>query len=122
MFCMETDMSNYAYGAVLSQKQTDGRHHLIGYMSKSMNPVERNYGILDKEALAIVKGLQNWRHWLERTRLPVQILTDHKNLEYFARPRILNRRQMCWLEMLTHYNYEIHYRPGNKNCVADALS
>jgi hypothetical protein len=87
-----------------------------------MNPVEWNYGILDKEVLAIVKGLQNWRHWLKRTRLPVQILTDHKNLEYFVRPHILNRHQMHWLEMLTHYNYEIHYCPGNKNCAADALS
>jgi hypothetical protein len=121
-FHMETDASNYAYGAVLSQKQTDGRHHPIGYMSKSMNPAERNYGIPDKEALAIVKGLQNWRHWLERMKLPVQILTDHKNLEYFARPHILNRCQMRWLEMLTHYNYEIHYCPGDKNYAADALS
>jgi len=89
-FCMETDALNYAYGAVLSQKQSDGRHHPIGFMLKSMNPAERNYGIPDKEALAIVKGLQNWQHWLERTQLPVQILTDHKNLEYFAKPRILN--------------------------------
>jgi len=121
-FRLETDASNYAYGAVLSQKQTDGCHHPIGFMSKSMNPAKQNYGIPDKEALAIVKGLQNWCHWLEQTRLPVQILTDHKNLEYFAKPQILNRRQMCWLELLTHYNYEIHYRPGDKNCTADALS
>ena len=55
-------------------------------------------------------------------KLPVQILTDHKNLKYFAKPRILNRRQMRWLELLMHYNYEIHYRPGDKNCAADALS
>jgi len=91
-------------------------------MSKSMNPAERNYGIPDKEALAIVKGLQNWRHWLERTQLPIQILTDHKNLEYFARPQILNRQQMQWLELLMHYNYKIHYCPGDKNSAADALS
>jgi hypothetical protein len=64
-FRMETNASNYAYGAVLSQKQPDRQHHLIGFMSKSMNPAERNYGIPDKEALAIVKGLQNWCHWLE---------------------------------------------------------
>jgi hypothetical protein len=59
-FCMEPDASNYAYGAVLSQKQTDSWRHPIGFMSKSMNLAERNYGIPDKEALAIVKGLQNW--------------------------------------------------------------
>jgi hypothetical protein len=121
-FCMETDASNYAYSAVLLQKQTDRQHHPIGFMLKSMNPAERNYGIPDKEALAIVKGLQNWHHWLEQTRLPVHILTDHKNLEYFAKPRILNHQQMHWLEMLTHYNYEIHYHPGDKNSAADALS
>ena len=57
---METNTSNYAYGAVLSQKQVDNQHHLIGFMSKLMNPAECNYGILDKEALTIVKGLQNW--------------------------------------------------------------
>ena len=106
---METDASNYAYGAVLSQKQPDGQHHLIRFMLKSMNPAEHNFGIPDKEALAIVKGLQNWRHWLECTRLLVHILTNHKNLEYFVKPRILNHRQMHWLELLTHYNYKIHY-------------
>ena len=115
-------MSNYAYRAVLSQKQDDSQYHPIGFMSKSMNAAERNYGIPDKEALAMVKGLQNWRHWLERTQLPVQILTNHKNLEYFAKPRILNRRQMRWLELLTHYFYETFYQPGDKNCAADALS
>ena len=121
-FWMETDASNYAYGTVLSQKQPDNWHHLIGFMSKSMNLAECNYSILDKEALAIVKGLQNWRHWLKWTKLPIQILTNHKNLEYFTKPQVLNRRQMHWLELLTHYNYKIHYQPGDKNCVADALS
>ena len=59
-FHMETDASNYTYGTVLLQKQADGQHHPIGFLSKSMNPAERNYGIPDKEALAIIKGLQNW--------------------------------------------------------------
>ena len=121
-FHMETDASNYAYGAVLLQKQADGWHHPIGFLSKSMNLAERNYGIPDKEALAIIKGLQNWQHWLEHTRLPVHILTNHKNLESFVKLRILNHRQMQWLELLTHYNYKIHSQPGDKNCAADALS
>ena len=88
---METDALNYAYRAVLSQKQVDNQHHLIGFMLKSMNLAKCNYEIPDKEALTIVKGLQNWRHWLERMKLLVQILTDHKNLEYFVKPHILNR-------------------------------
>ena len=121
-FQMETNASNYMYGAVLSQKQANNCHHPIGFMSKSMNPTECNYSIPDKEALAIVKGLQNWRHWLKCMKLPIQILTDHKNLEYFAKPQVLNRWQMRWLELLTHYNYKIHYQPGDKNCTADMLS
>ena len=57
----------------------------------SMTPAERNYSISDKEALVIVKALQHWRHWLEGTKVPIEILTDHKNLEYFTKPRVLNR-------------------------------
>ena len=121
-FQMETDASNYAYGAVLSQKAEDGKQHPIAFYSKSMKPPERNYGISDKEALAIIKALQHWRHWLEGTKDPVRIITDHQNLEYFKNPHPLNRRQLRWLEQLTHFNYEIFYRPGDKNSAADALS
>ena len=87
-----------------------------------MTPAERNYGISDKEALVIVKALQHWRHWLEGTKLPVEILTAHKNLEYFTKTRILNRRQLHWLDLLSHYNYHISYQPGDRNGAADALS
>ena len=119
---METDASNYTYGAILSQKGEDGKFHPVAFYSKSMTPAERNYGISDKEALAIIKALQHWRHWLEGTREPVRIITDHRNLEYFKNPHPLNRHQLRWLEQLTHFNYEIAYRPGDQNCAADALS
>ena len=89
-FQMETDASSYAYGAVLSQKGMDQKQHPVAFYSKSMNPAEQNYGISDKEALPIVKGLQHWRHWLEGMKEPVHILTDHQNLEYFKNPRPLN--------------------------------
>ena len=122
-FRVEMDASNYAYGAVLSQKSTkDHRQHPVAFFSKSMTPAERNYGISDKEALAIVKALQHWRHWLEGTKIPVEILTDHQNLQYFTKPRVLNWRQLRWMDLLNHYNYVIQYRPGNRNGAADALS
>ena len=121
-FQMETDTSNYVYGAVLSQKSEDQQFHPVAFYSKSMNPAKCNYGILDKEALPIIKGLQYWHHWLERTKEPVRIITDHRNLEYFKALCFLNRRQLRWLEQLKHYNYEIAYQPGDKNSAADALS
>jgi RNase H-like domain found in reverse transcriptase/Reverse transcriptase (RNA-dependent DNA polymerase) len=122
-FRVETDASNYAYGAILSQKgKQDQKNHPVAFFSKSMTPTERNYRISDKEALAIVKALQHWRHWLEGTTILVDILTDHKNLQYFMKPRILNRRQLQWMDLLKHYNYTIGYRPGTQNSAVDALS
>jgi len=121
-FRVETDASNYAYGAILSQKnKVDTKQHPMAFFSKSMTLAERNYGISD-EGLAIIKALQHWRHWLEGTKIPVEILTDHKNLQYFTKPRILNRRQLRWMDLLAHYNYTISYQPGNQNGAADALS
>ena len=62
------------------------------------------------------------RHWLEGTREPIHIITDHWNLEYFKNLHPLNCRQLHWLEQLTHYNYKIFYWPGGKNSVADAVT
>ena len=57
-FRLETDASAFAYGAVLSQlAKKDNRRHPVGFFSKSMNDAERNYGISDREALAVVKSL-----------------------------------------------------------------
>src|SRR5260221_8243026 len=119
---MEMDASNHTYSAVLTQQVLDNLHHPIVFFSKSMNPAERNYSISDKEALAIVKALQHWRHWLECTKEPVDIITNHQNLEYFKQPRQLNCCQLQWLEQLTHFNYKIGYCPGSKNSAVDALS
>ena len=91
-FRVETDVSNYTYGVVLSQKSMKDHHqHPVAFFSKSMTPAERNYGISDKEALAIIKVLQHWRHWLEGTKIPIKILTNHQNLQYFTKPHILNQ-------------------------------
>jgi hypothetical protein len=121
-FILETDASNYVYGAVLSQKGEDRQFHPMAFYSKSMTPAERNYGISNKEALAIIKALQHWRHWLEGMPEPIRIITNHQNLEYFKNPHPLNCRQLCWLEQLTHFNYKISYQPGDMNSVMDALS
>jgi hypothetical protein len=63
-FQVEMDASGYAYGAVLSQKvEGDDRQHPVAFFSKSMTPVERNYSISDKEALAVLysTGVTGWR-------------------------------------------------------------
>ena len=90
-FRVETDTSNYVYGVILSQKdKVDTKQHPVAFFLKSMTLAERNYGILDKEGLVIIKALQHWCHWLEGTKIPIEILTDHKTLQYFTKPQILN--------------------------------
>jgi len=55
--------------------------------------MERNYEIHDKEMLAIIRGLENWRHLLEGAHFKFEIWTDHKNLKYFMKVQKLNHRQ-----------------------------
>ena len=62
---MEVHVSDYTIGGMLSMECEDGRWRLVVYLSKLLNEIERNYKIYDKEMLAIIRGLENWRHLLE---------------------------------------------------------
>jgi len=64
---------------------------LTSYFSKKINPIERNYDIYDKELLAIVKTLKEFRAKLMLVE-NMLILTDYKNLEYFTTIKLLNAR------------------------------
>ena len=65
----------------------------MAYLSKSLNEIEKNYEIHDKKMLAVIKGLENWRHLLEGIHFKFEIWTDHKNLKYFMKTQKLNWRQ-----------------------------
>jgi len=63
------------------------------YLSKSLNEIEGNYKIHNKEILTVIRELENWRHLLEGAKFKFEIWTDYKNLEYFMKAQKLNRRQ-----------------------------
>ena len=119
---LEADSSDYAIGAVLSQEGSDGKWHPVAFMSRGLNEVERNYDIHDKEMLAIIRALEEWRHYLEGTKHTFEIWTDHKNLEYFMSAKKLNRRQARWSLFLSRFDFTLHHRPGKKSLKPDALS
>lgn len=119
---LEADSSDFATGAVLSQEGPDGKWHPVAFMSKSLNQVERNYEIHDKEMLAIIRALEEWRHYLEGTSHTFEIWTDHKNLEYFMTAQKLNRRQARWSLFLSRFDFILHHRPGKRSLKPDALS
>ena len=72
--------------------------------------------------LAIVQAFEEWRPELEGSPAAVQVVTDHKALEYFMKSRLLSRRQARWNEFLSRFNFIIIYRPGCNNGPADTLS
>ena len=121
-FFLETDASDFALGAVLSQSDNDGRLHPVAFHSQKFTAAEINYEIHDKELLAIVDSFQEWRHFLEGAQHPVTVYTDHKNLEYFMSAKVLNRRQARWSISLSRFNFVITYRPGSQQIRSDALS
>jgi hypothetical protein len=81
---LECDASDFATGAILSQKGSEGKLHPVAFLSKSLSPAEKNYDIFDKELLAIIRAFKEWRHLLEGSETPIQVLTDHRNLEHFS--------------------------------------
>jgi hypothetical protein len=118
---VETDSSDFALGAVLSQRH-DGRLHPVAFRSKKLAPAELNYEIYDKEMLAIVRAFQERRHYLQGAKHTTTVYTDHKNLEYFTTTKVLNRRQARWAEPLSTFDFQIVYRKGTSNGKPDALS
>ena len=118
---VETDASDYALAAILSII-VDGELHPVAFHSRTFTATELNYDVHDKELLAIFEAFQKWRHYLEGSELPIDVVTDHKNLEYFATTKMLTRCQACWSEYLSQFNLVIRFRPGHLGTKPDALT
>ena len=110
-------------GGVLSQTSSeDHRLHPCAFLSRKLSPAERNYDVGNKELLAVKVALEEWRHWLEGSRHPFLVWTDHKNLEYIRKAKRLNARQARWSLFFSRFDFTLSYRPGSKNGKPDALS
>jgi len=118
-FTVTTDASDKAVGAVLTQDDGDGPRP-VAYESRKLRPAEMNYATHEKEALSIVHALRIWRHYLFGRHF--KIVTDHDPLRHLDTQSKLSPRQARWMELLQEHDYEIMYKPGKQNVVADALS
>ena len=87
-FQIEADSSDFANGAVLSQF-INGKWKPIAYRSQSLSDTERNYEVYDKELLAIMRSLEDWRQYLLGARHTFEIITNHSNLIYYKEPQKL---------------------------------
>ena len=121
-FQIEADASIYASGAVLTQYDLNGRRHPVAFLSKTFNPTERRYEIYDRELLAIMRALREWRHYLHGNPHQTIIYSDHLNLQYFKQPQKLNDRQRRWIPELSQFDYKLIHMPGSRMTQSDALS
>ncbi|MBW0506771.1 hypothetical protein O181_046486 [Austropuccinia psidii MF-1] len=117
---VETDASDYALGALLSQMKDSGKHP-IAFDSCKLLPAEMNYEIHDKELLGIVWALGCWRAFLFSLSNSFEFLTDHSSIQYFMSSKDLTRHQAHWAEFISEFHFTIAYHPGRLATLPDAF-
>ena len=117
---IKRDTSKYVTAGMISQIGDDGFLRPIAFRSKSMSKSECNYDVYDKELLAIILALKDWRRYVKGSRQQAKILTDHKNLVRFMTKKRLNERQVRWKQFLSQFDLKIEYRPGKEGAKPDA--
>jgi hypothetical protein len=118
-FLVVTDASDFAIGGAILQIK-EGKEHPIRYWSRTLQPAERNYHTTEKEALAVVQCLKQFRSYILGTK--TILFTDHQALkQVLTAPRPMGRIAR-WVAHIQEYDFEIRHRPGTKNKLADSLS
>ena len=111
---LQTDASAVGLGAVLEQQG-----HVIAYASRSLTSSECNYSVIQRECLAIVFVLKQFRHYL--LGRPFLLNTDHAPLQWLSAQKM--EGMLCrWALALQEYDFKILYCKGSLNTNADALS
>ncbi|OWZ03214.1 Retrovirus Polyprotein [Phytophthora megakarya] len=118
-FTLVTDASKVGLGAVLMQDQGNGLQP-VSYASKVASETEANYGITELECLAVVWAIKLYRPYLYGQRFT--IVTDHSALKWLMTSPNLAGKLHRWALTLQEFDFEVQYRPGSTNLVADALS
>jgi len=114
-FVVETDASGSGIGAVLMQDS-----HPITYLSKALSPKHQHLSTYEKKFVAVVMAVEKWRPYLLGRHFIIK--TDHFSLKYLMEQQITTRFQSKWLSKLMGFDYEICYKRGKENTVADGLS
>ena len=118
-FILDTDASNHAVGAVLSQLQ-EGSECPVAYYSQVLSRPEHQYCTTRKELLAVVKAVKHFHPYLYGRSFILR--TDHAALRWLLSFRLPEGQIARWLERLQQYDFRVEHRPGHRHGNADALS
>lgn len=107
-------------GAVLSQREDDGKEHPVLYVSRKLSTREEAYSASEKECACLVWAAGKLDCYLAGTRFTFE--TDHCPLTWLQNMSAKNGRLLRWSLALQRYNFEVKYRKGKLNGNADGLS
>src|SRR6266481_7128864 len=119
---VETDASDYTLAAVLSIHTPDGDFHPVAFHSWTFKDAETNYDVHDKELMAICDVFKHWHHYLKGAGTPIDVVTDHWNLQYFSTTKTLTQWQARASEFLSQFNMVICFLLGKLGTKHDALT
>jgi len=94
----------------------------VAFFSKLLDVHERNYEIYDKELLAVIWGLEEYKHHLEEHLHKIEIWSDHQNLTFFRTTQKLTRRQARWALFMTRFDFVLYHKPEKTMQTEDPLS
>jgi hypothetical protein len=120
---LETDASDVAYAGRISQRHPDGSQRTVLLFSHKFKDEESRWTVAEKELFAIVYALRRYPYFLTN-KLPLEVYSDHRNLARFMLTTKLTGRLGRWYDEIIQcgINFQIQYRPGAENTIADALS
>ena len=118
-FILDTDASEYALGAVLSQVH-EGEERVLAYASKALTHSQRNYCTTYRELLVIIEFVPHFKHYLLGRKFVIR--TDHSSLRWFLNFKNAEGLVGRWHAMLANYEYDLVHRAGADHGNADALS
>jgi hypothetical protein len=119
---IKTDASDYAIAAIHSIQTPEGELHPVAFHLRTLGPAKCNYDMHNKELLAIFEAFKIWHHHLEGSASPIEVFTDHKDLEYFSTSKTLMWQQVQWSEYLNTFNLSLHFWPGKLGMKPNALT